>query len=630
MSVPPLPPGFSASWFGFEPCCGGNILYFRFDGTTVAPDEGINIYNGPAAFGYDPITDTQVALVSNQCYRIFRGEATNPASPINGTNYNNLQVVPTNFGTNYTWDSSTTYETPCGDETEGFCPECITTCYNLWPCDGTLVPVTTSTDLSAYVNEFVTVTVGTRTPACYYVTVASTCDNAITVTVNPSVPCTCTCKCYEIIGTAQLNYVDCDGNPIEIFVNGYWKDCSLVYPVTTPDAGADLVITNFGNCIGGVCPQDCYELVDCEGVKDSIFTTAQSLSPYATLGQVVIIEGHTNCWIVDKVVDCDCAIDVVVNQVYEDCVTCNPDPNYLLRNCDDLGTIIYTSSDLSAHVNKVVEISPDCPGCWIVELYPNPIPSDFPVTVATSYTDCEACKTTYYRLTDCTGTESPIVTSTDLSDYVGSIITLEWCPTTCWTVSVSQTSTGAGILGDITNEFASCLECLNSFPCVCKRIKNHDTVAHNYDYVDCNGVEQTISILSGERSDRICMKLLLTSYPTDYVETFGNCTNGVCPPQIYPKRPIRPGYTAPICSTEKYEKITCKSAEILYKSVLELRYGISNCCPEEDDKWLIKKQLIDLQALRDPAYECQVSTCNCAPSPCGCGCGTTLKTCNSN
>ena len=95
------------------------------------------------------------------------------------------------------------------------------------------------------------------------------------------------------------------------------------------------------------------------------------------------------------------------------------------------------------------------------------------------------------------------------------------------------------------------------------------------------------------------MKLLLTSFSTDYVETFGNCINGECPPQIYPKRPVRPGYKTPICSTEKYETITCKAAEVLYKSVLTLRYGISNCCPEEDDKWLVKKQLIDLEALNE-------------------------------
>jgi hypothetical protein len=103
-----------------------------------------------------------------------------------------------------------------------------------------------------------------------------------------------------------------------------------------------------------------------------------------------------------------------------------------LTNCDDLTTIIYTSDDLSAYVGQVVELDPDCPGCWIVGEVNGPIPSDVPVVVDAAFEDCEACKTTYYQLTDCTDTENPIITSTDLSAYVGSIIILEWCPTICW------------------------------------------------------------------------------------------------------------------------------------------------------------------------------------------------------
>jgi hypothetical protein len=635
MSVPPPPPppGFSASWFGFEPCCGGNILYFRFDGTTQGPYEGINIYNGPAAIGYDPLTDSYVPLVNNQCYRIFRGEATNPASPINGSNYNNLQVVPTSFGSNYIWDSTTTYETPCGGETVNFCPDCVVQCYDLWSCDDTQPAATTDTDLSLYVNTSVLIQVNADGGFnCYYVTLSTSCINAISVVVDPDIPCIepCSCVCYEIIGNAKLYYVDCDGNPTTLTVNGYWKDCSLVYPVTSPAPGPNLTIITHGDCVDGMCPSQCYELVDCDGLLDPIYTTAQSLSPYVALDQVVIIDGYTNCWIVNDVVDCDCAIDVVVVQTFVDCPTCKAGPNYILTNCDDLGTIIYTSDDLSGYVGQVVELSPDCPGCWIIDVYPNPIPSDVPITISQAYDDCEACKRTYYLLEDCTNTEANIITFTDLSDYIGQIITLEWCPTTCWQVSVSLTSTGAGLLGNIQDEFDLCIDCLTSFPCICSRIKNHDSVAHNYDYLDCNGVVQTISLVSGERSERICMAHWLSSYPTDYVEYFGNCTNGECPPQIYPKRSVRPGYATPICSTEKYEKITCKSAEVLYKSVLELRYGISNCCPEEDNKWLIKKELIDLEALRDPEYICEINTCDCPPSTCGCSCGTTLRTCNSH
>jgi hypothetical protein len=622
---PPPPPPFSAAWYGFEPCCGGNILYFRFDGTTNAPIEGINIYNGPAAIGYDEIDDAYVPL-SNQCYRIFRGNAVDPMSPINGGNYNNLQVVPTNFGSNYTWDSTTTYETPCGDE-EITCPPCQPVTYDLWPCDETLLPITTDTDLSAYVNEFALIQVyADEDFNCYYVTLSTDSTNVITVAVDGDTPCTCNCTCYEIIGSAKLRYVDCDGNAQSTIVNGYWKECSLVYPITSPAPGPNLIITNNGPCIDGLCSTQCFELTDCNGVLDPIYSTAQSLSPFGVLGQVVQIQGYDACWTISRTVECDCAINVVVLQAYDTCQECNPDPNYLLTNCDDQTTIIYTSSNLSAYVNQVVELNPDCPGCWIVSEINGPIPSDVSISVSVAFDDCEACKTTYYVLSDCAEIEANIITLTDLSDYVGQTITLDWCPTTCWNVAVSLTSLNAGVLGDISQEFDNCIDCLTSFSCVCSRIKNHDAVAHNYDYLDCEGVVQTITLLSGQRSERICLAHWLSSYPTDYVEYFGNCTDGECPPQVYPKREVRPGYSTPICSTEKYEKITCKSAEILYKQVMTLRYGITNCCPEEDDKWLVKKQIIDLQALRDPNYTCTVVTCGCPPASCGCG----TNSCNSH
>lgn len=624
------PPSFSASWYGFKPCCGGNTLYFSFDGTTNAPIPGINIYTGGPAIGYDPVLNSFVPL-TNQCYKISRGESTNPISPINGTNYGNLQIVPTNTPSNYTLDTTTNYESTCEDAAVGFCPTCTPQCYVIYSCTGAFPPITTSTDLSPYVNGFAQIQVDADFGfSCFYIVEADNCDNAVVVVVNGDIPCSCDCICYEIIGTAKLAYIDCDGTEVVTMVNGYWKGCSLVYPVTSPSPGPNLTIVSHGECVNGECPSDCYELIDCEGILDPIYTNAQSLSPFATLGQVVIIEGYTNCWRVTNVVECDCAIDVVVIQGYDDCATCNPDPNYILTNCDDLGTIIYTSSDLSSYVGQVVNVGPDCPGCWIVAEVNGPIPSDVAITVINNFEDCEACKTTYYRLIDCTDTEADIITSTDLSAYVGSIITMEWCPNTCWEVSVSLTSVGAGILGDISNEFDTCLECLNSFPCICRRIKNHDTIAHNYTYVDCDGVIQTITLLSGERSDRICMGILLTSFPTDYVEVFGDCRNGACPPVIYPKRSLKPGYNTPACEIWKYEQISCMAAEALYKQVLELRYGITNCCPDEDQKYIIQKELIDLKALLNPDYICSPASCGCH-SGCGCvgSCGGSCNTCYS-
>lgn len=626
MTVPLLTPTnpASVSWMAFEPCCGGNTLYFSVNGTTYPPNPGINIYNGISGVGYDPITDSYVGL-NVQCYRIYRGDATTPGSPINASNYLNLNVVPTNFGGVYTWDSTTNYETPCGDE-EITCPDCPTPLYVVWPCDGSNIPVVTGTDLSAYVNDYATITVGAGGFDCYYVVNWSvetnlSPNNPVEVIVAGGASCSCNCTCYEIVGSGKLYYIDCDGIVQAVTVGGYWKGCSAVYPQTT------LSIIEGGECEDGECPAVCYELTDCAGLLDPIYTTAQSLGQYAILGQTVQIANYDNCWEVTSVVDCDCAINVVVLQAFDDCASCNPNPNYILTNCDDPSTIVYTSTDLSAYVGQVIQREPDCPGCWIVQEVNGPIPSDVIITVSVAFDDCEACKTTYYKLEDCTNIEADMITSTDLSAYVGLTIILDWCPTTCWTVSVSQTSANTGILGDIFNDFDTCLECLNSFPCICKRIKNHDTVLHNYRYVDCEGAVRTITLFPGERSDRICMKLLLTSFVTDYVETFGTCTDGECPPQIYPRRTVRPGYTTPICSTDKYEKITCKSAEILYKQVLNLRYGISNCCPDEDSKWLLKKEIIDLQALVDPDYTCTHLSCGCAPSTCSCG---TTNSCNSH
>ena len=634
MTVPLLTPPnpTSTSWIAFEPCCGGNTLYFSVNGTTNPPNPGINIYNGISGVGYDPITNSYVGLTT-QCYRIFRGDATTPGSPIDASNYLNLNVVPTNFGGVYTWDSTTNYETPCGDEVIT-CPDCQTPLYVVWPCDNTNVPVVTDTDLSGYVNGYATIQVDADGGFnCYYVVNWSvetnqSPNNPIQVVVDGDTTCSCDCTCYEIVGSGKVYYIDCDGLVQAVTVSGYWKGCSAVYPQTTLD------ITTGGDCVNGECPAACYELTDCAGLLDPIHATLQSLGQYAILGQVVQIENYDNCWEVTSVVDCDCAINVVVLQAYDDCATCNPAPNYSLTNCDDLTTVIYTSTDLSDYVGNVLELSPDCPGCWIVEELNGPIPSDVPITVAASFDDCEACKTIFYRLTDCLEIENDIVTFTDLSQYVGQIITLEWCPNTCWTVSVSQTSAGAGLLGDISNEFETCSECLTSFTCVCSRLKNHDLVSHNYDYLDCEGVLQTITLTAGQKSERICMAYWITSYPTDYVEYFGNCTLAddvyTCPPPVYPRRSLKPGYNTPHCSTWKYEEISCKAAEALYKQVLELRYGITNCCPEEDQQYIIKKQLIDLKALVNPDYVCTTPSCGCNTG-CGCtgSCGGGCSTCHS-
>ena len=132
-------------------------------------------------------------------------------------------------------------------------------------------------------------------------------------------------------------------------------------------------------------------------------------------------------------------------------------------------------------------------------------------------------------------------------------------------------------------------------------------------------------IVKHESTDKICVLQFYfqpIKLPTDIIEYFGICQQGVCPQPVFiNNRTVRPGYNTPICSPEKYDNITCHFADIIYKIVLEKRYGITNCCLEENDNWLMKKELIDLQALKDPNYICPAC-------PCPCNSGKTHSTCN--
>ena len=518
------------------------------------------------------------------------------------------------------------------------CPSCIKQCYTLYDCDGNFF--NTTIDLSAYLNTFITIIQIGVPSGPYYVLEnnSGTCNNAVnTFTVSPIVPTPCDCICYSVIATAKnCVYVDCDGNLVNtgVLVGTLIEFCSLVYPFIQGAAfGIPIDIVSNGLCIDGECPVLCYVLEDCDNILPNIYTTKVSLGIYAIIGAVVIIEGYPDtCWEVADTVVCDCAIDVTVFQYFLDCPTCKGISKYKLTNCDSPTTIIYTSSNLSAYVNQVI-VREDCPGCWLVQEV-DKIPSDVIITVAASYINCVECARTYYLLEDCSGLLPDAITYTDLSAYVGNVIKLEYCPETCWEVSVTLDSTNAGIAVFIDQEYTDCDTCLDTLPCICTTVRNDDesTVSNIYRYLDCDHNVQTFTLAFGETSEKFCMVAWQFYHPaTDYIETFGDCALDTlvwtCPAPIYPRRFVRPGYYVPTCSIEKFEKITCKAAEAMYKKVLEQRYGISNCCPDDDNKWLIKKELIDLAGLVDPNYVCTPiqSCCNDAPN---CGC-TPLKTCNS-
>lgn len=614
----------SLEYLIFTSCCDDTEILFKgpFPTSTYY---GVKEYLGPLVNGLE-----------NTCYSIEVGTVGDLLVPDLAA-YNLLPDPPV-YVEGLTFSSLSAIFTDCSIYVDE-CPSCIKQCYTLYNCDG--ISFNTEIDLSTYLNTFITIIqLGVPSGPWYVIENNSgTCNAAVTgFTVSPIVPLPCDCICYTVIANAKnCIYVDCDGNLQNTgpLVGTLVEFCSIVYPFIQGHVfGTPINITGPGICGSAACNL-CYQLQDCEGILPDIYTNKVSLGIYAILGQIVIIDGYPGvCWEVIDTAVCDCAVDVTVINSFDDCPTCLGTPKYKLTNCDDPLTIIYTSTNLSAYVGQVI-IRLDCEGCWLVEEI-NLIPSDVPITVDTSYVDCVECARTYYLLEDCSGLLPDAITYTDLSAYVGSVIKLEYCPETCWEVSITLDLTDAGEVIFIDQGYSTCETCWDTLPCICTTVRNDYTEESSLDYryVDCDFNFQYFTLLSGETSPKFCMIAWQYNHPTtDYIETFGDCTQATvqdpwtCPAPIYPRRFIRPGYYVPACSIDKFEKITCKAAEAMYKKVLEQRYGISNCCPDDDNKWLIKKELIDLAGLVDPNYTCTPvqSCCNEAPN---CGC-TPLKTCNS-
>lgn len=497
-------------------------------------------------------------------------------------------------------------------------------CYKLYSCSTDEV-IFTNTDLSSWVGQSITLV---EAPGCWYVSnlTEGLCNNPVTVTKGEPL-CTCTSSCYSIGGEGFITYVDTEYNLHTVSAPA--RVCSVIYPQVTGD---NYIIIESGDCVEDgdtfSCPDICYTLTNCDTGETLTSNSDSFLNPYI-LGLTIKIVGHTGCWTVTSAEDCTCAIALTLQLSYIDCETCKGVTAYKLTNCSNPNDIIYSEqTELEQYAGKTVKI--DCgieqEFCWNVTkinyLPPSPYTT---VTIIDSFDNCTDCNTQYYLLTDCEDIADPIITKTDLSAYLNSVVKLPYCPT-CWQVSETDQHVNA-VFVNIASSFTNCVTCGVIETCTCTKLTNYATGTRTYTYIDCEGVTQNFSLEPNETKKKFCVGRWITRYPTtDNLEEFGDCIDHentkICPPDPT-GRMVKPGYKAPSCDSEQYEKITCKSSEILYKQVLEKRYGISNCCPEEDDKWLIKKELIDLAALKDPDYECTPINSCCSPAPCEC------SSCNS-
>jgi len=604
----------------FTDCCDETVVInLRLDTTVFNPfnpnpwasphTPGVYVYNGPTV----TYPTSGITLETGRCYSVTY--STGGAPVLLYDEIQNQDLFQ------YTGKEDCAEEN-ITDADFGQCESCIDPCYKLINCDGKAFH--TITDLSAVVNTHITIDGSTD---CWFVVDTPEECGGFTNEVIVTGACSdCICNCYEVTGTGTVSYVGCDN----VYYTGVLvplRTCALTVP--NFDADGSGTISTSDACVDGECPAICYKLTECTS-GDIIHSNSPGL--FAYVGSIVSIEGHLGCYTVEiEAGDCECPIDIIVTASYVDCDACEPTVAYRLIYCDNEEQIVYTTQDLSAYVGMTIELSDPC-GCYIVEEINITPPSDTTVVIVASFENCTDCQSKFYKLVSCDPADPDTYTSSDLSLYIGKVVQLVGCEK-CFTVEETRFPINpVGVT--VYSYHTDCVECLKDFPCRCSTIYNEGDVAATFEYIMCDGDTGVTALVPAKsRSERYCVIRWLTGTLPLY---HGNCTQAApddpwtCPTQDYPVKSVRPGYNTPACSIEKYEKISCNFGEAYYREVVEKRYGVSNCCPQDIDKWTVKKELIELQALIDPAYTCSVTPSGCCVCSdiSGCSCSTP-KTCSS-
>jgi hypothetical protein len=471
------------------------------------------------------------------------------------------------------------------------------------------------------------------------------------------------CETDEVIYTlsqALIPYVYGSNNVVNILNReGCWT-ASVLDEGEICDCPIDIIVTaSYATCEDCI-PVVSYKLTSC--INNDVIYTLDDLEIY--VGQTVKLD--CGCYNVHQLdIIPPNPQSVVVEDVFIDCIECLR-TYWILIDCNGVSEAIYTYTDLTLYENKVIKIE-GCDTCWKVESTDDHI-NPITVTLVSSFDECIDCKTDLpclcskmtnvsdlpvdYAYLDCE--HNLVDISLDPGVSTDKICAIQWYKKycNCFILEITINTPGEEeiIIFSVTNTG----ELLNGYPVysvcdgpLCTSLFFNGTnwvITDDLDrivyilqtqtsgscplgiWVGANGVPIPDTIIETYAEDGIqCLDIpfaYVDLFYTDYVEYFGECKEGVCPPPVFKNnRSVRPGYNTPNCNPDEYDKITCRFSQVMYKVVLEKRYGITNCCLDEDEKWLLKKELIDLQALKDPNYIC-------SSFPCSCNSGKSYSSCN--
>jgi len=564
--------------------------------------------------------------------------------------------------------------------TDGVCPE---KCYQLMNCDTREIIVSNSPELIQYALSGSVVTILGQ-EGCWTVTETEDCECAVSITVISSFTNCETCEpiiaykltncdnSFDIIYSSQ-NLAAYVGKTVELDCGGCWnvEEINIVPPSTQPVK----ILFTYDDCVA--CGRTYYKLTDCAEIEPEVYTYTD-LSAY--VGKTIRLKNCLTCWTVETTRQIQNPGIVYVETVYPDvCTTCLEDFPCI---CSTI-----TNYDIVAHDYRYV----DCEGNLVV-INVGPGQESDRICLR-SWVGDDACYCVNVTINNTTSTASLrpdkingynafnvisginnyviynngsglwILATPDLLTVIAELPGDLSCPIGNWIIEYKDiyleyylsggTLQVEGLFEYISSSlYTATIQgvdyriTVNNLQGSCKsyKLQFYNTGTASWETlataITCNCFNGTVTTLNNNYFivDNLCAIttvncsvgfLPIIKRPTDNYVYYGDCVNGECPPKEYPKRKVKPGYSTPTCDIDKYEKITCRASEILYKIVLNKRYGISDCCPEENDKWLLKKEIIDLAALIDPDYDCKPLTSCCQQPIDSCSCNTPVRTCNS-
>lgn len=427
-------------------------------------------------------------------------------------------------------------------------------------------------------------------------------------------------------------YLPLNGAPFNTQAGFYSKNNQLYWNPTGFNPNIEVLSDNAPYEINSVWtwyletpPPTCYALTEC--ITGVGIITSTNLA--ALVGQVVTLSGYSGCYVVAPgTTNCTGAVAVTVITAFDTCFACayTPPPCYQLTDCSSILPNIITSNDLSLYLGQVIKLSTTGNTCWTVTVAPNCTGSIVLSAIITPYVDCQSCLGTCYDLVDCSGQFSNIRTSTDIAQYINQVVTLSTYPGYCWQVSLAPDCVGSVPLNaSILSEFANCMSCLKKC----------------YVLVDCTGANSNIitdsdlsafvgQIIKIASCPEVCWTVLNSSTCTGSqavtLTTFypdcPTCLAVIKADVVLKTRSVYPNYgnAQDGCSVDYIEKVNCNFSENVYSKMIGIRYGIKSCEENVYDKWWVKKQLLDLDLLRDPAV-CNTPLC---ASPCALTAGITV------